>query len=395
MRMEELSDNRYFKSTDQIERYLLNLVEQYCNSSNISSPSSREYIIKKAVQRMKEEISFDNLGVLSITLPNGEVRTGAINLTIEDLNGEPLISPKLSAFNVSFGNKQNTACEGNDPRLSDARKPLEHQHQISDVIGLEGQLSTLEGLMNRANQFEHEHDNKNVLDMLIYTGSNNVIDLTLLDTLKDKIQTLVNEIRQEIVDHKQEIDIKITEVNTKITEVKQQIDDLKQFIIDKNEEYYKKSTDYTDAKVIEAESALDTKINNLATKKMLDGILDVANRVYTFVGQSVYSVQSIITNNTQVITQDVLDEINARGTTLDKCVFEISLKYSTPEGKTFMYTLPYLVFKDNTICGMIQAELLNNGTILFHIDVNTDNLLDNIRYGDIIVNVYSMSSVSI
>ena len=32
MRMEELSDNRYFKSTDQIERYLLNLVEQYCNS---------------------------------------------------------------------------------------------------------------------------------------------------------------------------------------------------------------------------------------------------------------------------------------------------------------------------------------------------------------------------
>ena len=395
MRMEELSDNRYFKSTDQIERYLLNLVEQYCNSSNISSPSSREYIIKKAVQRMKEEISFDNLGVLSITLPNGEVRTGAINLTIEDLNGEPLISPKLSAFNVSFGNKQNTACEGNDPRLSDARKPLEHQHQISDVIGLEGQLSTLKGLMNRANQFEHEHDNKNVLDMLIYTGSNNVIDLTLLDTLKDKIQTLVNEIRQEIVDHKQEIDIKIAEVNTKITEVKQQIDDLKQFIIDKNEEYYKKSTDYTDAKVIEAESALDTKINNLATKKMLDGILDVANRVYTFVGQSVYSVQSIITNNTQVITQDVLDEINARGTTLDKCVFEISLKYSTPEGKTFMYTLPYLVFKDNTICGMIQAELLNNGTILFHIDVNTDNLLDNIRYGDIIVNVYSMSSVSI
>ena len=395
MRMEELSDNRYFKSTDQIERYLLNLVEQYCNSSNISSPSSREYIIKKAVQRMKEEISFDNLGVLSITLPNGEVRTGEINLTIEDLNGEPLISPKLSAFNVSFGNKQNTACEGNDPRLSDARKPLEHQHQISDVIGLEGQLSTLEGLMNRANQFEHEHDNKNVLDMLIYTGSNNIIDLTLLDTLKDKIQTLVNEIRQEIVDHKQENDIKITEVNTKITEVKQQIDDLKQFIIDKNEEYYKKSTDYTDAKVIEAESALDTKINNLATKKMLDGILDVANRVYTFVGQSVYSVQSIITNNTQVITQDVLDEINARGTTLDKCIFEISLKYSTSEGKTFMYTLPYLVFKDNTICGMIQAELLNNGTILFHIDVNTDNLLDNIRYGDIIVNVYSMSSVSI
>ena len=216
MRMEELSDSRYIKSTDQIERYLLNLVEQYCKNSNISSPSSREYIIKRAVQRMKEEISFDNIGVLSITLPNGEQRTGAINITLEDLNGEPLISPKLSAFNVSFGNEQNTACEGNDPRLSDARKPLKHEHEISDIIGLEGQLSTLEGILNRTGQFEHIHENKNILDMLVYTGDNNVIDLTLLDTMKDKIQELVDEIRQEITEHRQEINDKITEVDNKV-----------------------------------------------------------------------------------------------------------------------------------------------------------------------------------
>ena len=223
MRMEELSDSRYIKSTDQVERYLLGLVEEYCKNSNVSSPSSREYIIKRAVKRMKEEISLEGMGVLSITLPNGEQRTGAVNITLEDLNGEPLISPKLSAFNVPFGNEQNTACEGNDPRLSDARKPLKHQHEIKDIIGLEGQLSTLEGLLNRTGQFEHEHTNKNILDMLVYTGDKTVIDLTLLDTMKDDIQKLVDKIREEIIAHKQEINNKITEVNTKITEVKQEI----------------------------------------------------------------------------------------------------------------------------------------------------------------------------
>ena len=44
---------------------------------------------------------------------------------------------------------------------------------------------------------------------------------------------------------------------------------------------------------------------------------------------------------------------------------------------------------------MIQAELLNDGTIIFHTDVDIDNLPDEIYHGEIIINVYSTSSVSI
>lgn len=60
-----------------------------------------------------------------------------------------------------------------------------------------------------------------------------------------------------------------------------------------------------------------------------------------------------------------------------------------------MYTLPYIMFKDNTVCGMIQAELLNDGTVIFHTDVDVDSLPDEIYHGEIIINIYSTSSVSI
>ena len=154
---------------------------------------------------MKEEITFDSIGVLSITLPDGEMRTGAVTITLEDLNGEPLISPKLTAFNVNFGTEAKTACEGNDPRLSDARKPLKHEHEISDIIGLEGILSTLTGKIERVDGFLHEHANSNVLNMLVYTGDNSTIDLTILETLEDKIIAIVEQIRKEIITYKEDI----------------------------------------------------------------------------------------------------------------------------------------------------------------------------------------------
>ena len=252
MRMEELSDSRYIKSTDTVERYLLNLVQEYFKASNVASDTSREYIIKKAVERMKEEITFDSIGVLSITLPDGESRTGAVTITLEDLNGEPLISPKLAAFNVNFGTEAKTACEGNDPRLSDARTPLDHNHEIKDIVGLEGILSTLTGKIERADSFIHEHKNHNVLDMLVYTGNNSSVDLTLLETLEDKVITLVDQIRDEIIQYKKDIEDKIANINKSLLEIETQVNTVKQYILDTNKEYYELSKKYTDEKIKES-----------------------------------------------------------------------------------------------------------------------------------------------
>ena len=62
-------------------------------------------------------------------------------------NKEPAFE-KNTAFNKNFGDEENTVCEGDDTRLSDARTPLSHTHiEIDnridvieskiDVIGLD------------------------------------------------------------------------------------------------------------------------------------------------------------------------------------------------------------------------------------------------------------------
>lgn len=395
MRMEELSNSRYIKGTDQVERYLLDLISEYFKSSDISSPASREHIIKKAVQRMKEEMSFEDLGVLSIILPDGEKRTGAVKITLEDLNGEPSIYPKLSAFNVPFGDKQNTACEGNDPRLSDKRNPLPHKHDILDINGLSGKLSSLEGFLNRGQKFEHKHDNKKVLDMLIYTGDKTSIDLTLIDTIKTDVQDLVNQIRTETLDYKQKVLDKATEVETKIGDVKSEIDNLKKIVTDKNKEYYQDAKDYADKKISDAETNLNNNLSNFVTKKMLTDITNIASNSYNLIGNVTYSVQSVITNNVQDLGNDIINDILSRGSTIDKCIFNAYIEYENTYGKIIKYNLPYVFFKDNSVCGMIQTEILGNGKISFVINMDINEIPSNIYNGNIIIDVYSTSVVKI
>src|SRR5690606_19817762 len=42
---------------------------------------------------------------------------------------------------IPYGTEANTACEGNDSRLSNARTPTAHGHAIDDVSGLQTALN--------------------------------------------------------------------------------------------------------------------------------------------------------------------------------------------------------------------------------------------------------------
>ena len=401
MRMEELSDNRYEKSTDSVEKYLLNIVQEYFKKNNIASASSREYIIKKAVSRMKEEMNFEEIGVLSITLPDGIKRTGAVNISLEELGGEPIISNKLSAFNVSFGDKQNTACEGNDPRLSDKRNPLPHEHQISDVAGLEGILSTLTGKVERVDGFVHEHSNQSVLDLITYTGNKSKIDLDNLDTIENEIKLIIKEIQDDISKYKIEINNKIYEINTTIQNTIKEIQDVKQYILNTNEEYYENSKTYTDEQIAIAKTAIENAMQPFVKKETLSDIIDIASNVFTLVDTSLFEISTLFSFNTDDkifstevdIPSSILDELSARNQTIKNCQIELLFQYEKDGIERYSNT-PYFVIKDTVIDGSLQVSIVPDDKLYIYLETNTE-VPDYIQEGKIILKVYSKKTTTL
>ena len=400
--MEELSESRYIKSTDTVERYLLNLVEQYFSTHSIASTTSREYIIKKAIERMKEELSYDDIGVLSITLPSGEKRTGAISITLADLHGEPLIAPKLSAFNVAFGDEQNTACEGNDPRLSDARVPIDHNHAIENIIGLEGQLSTILGKVNRVNGLSHSHANKQVLDMLVYTGDKTTIDLDIIFSLEEKINEIVEQIRSEIIEYKSIINEKVEIINAEIIFIQNQLVALRALIIAKNEEYLAQAKAYTNSEIAKLRLYIQQLIAGFITRDDISDLINIAQNVYTLAGSMRFTISSVINTSSTAkeqikeinIGQDILTELAARSANLMNCQIEALIEYQSG-GSTLYAPLPYVVFSNNSIDGSIQlGTVYSEEKVVFKFTTISGVVPLEIKSASIIYNVYSKKQIT-
>lgn len=404
MRMEELSDSRYIKQTDTVEKYLLNLVQQYFKNSSLASSTSREYIIKRAVDRMKEEMDFDQLGVLSITLPDGIKRTGAVTITLNDLQGEPAITPKKSAFNVSFGTEQNTACEGNDPRLSDKREPLNHKHEIGDVIGLEGILSTLTGQVQRIDSFLHEHKNKSILDMLTYSGTKTTIDLADTENLEAKIMEIIDGITNDMSTYRTEVTNKVAEVNASFQDAHNEVTSIKQYILDTNKQYYDQSKTYTDTKISEADAKIDQKLSSYVKTADLSTLCNIASMSPTLFGSMSIRLSDIMifddtTNQFIVdtpISSDILNALGNKSKSLSDAKIELLFNYNSG-GQDIVSTLPHIVLDDNTniVSGHLKAGIAYDNNNI-HVILNCDDTIpDYVKNGTIIVNVYCTQTISI
>lgn len=124
MNIHEKRKGIYVKAPNEIEQYLINIIQRYFETDEKRIIGSRENIIQESIRRIKNEISLTP-SEYYVTSVNG--KTGAVQVTPEDFGAEPKIQ-RNTAFNKDFGDVEGTVCEGNDPRLSNAREPLAHTH---------------------------------------------------------------------------------------------------------------------------------------------------------------------------------------------------------------------------------------------------------------------------
>ena len=282
MRIQELSENIHIKSTDSVERYLLSIIENYFAylDGNITDPDSKEYIIRECVNRMKQDLIIDNAGVTSV---NGE--TGDVILTIEKLGGEPKIEEKKTAFNVDFGTFENTACVGNDERLSDARTPLKHTHETNEIVGLQLLLDSLSTSVGNVKDYEHEHKNYALLNKLTYSGTKSFIDLAALDNA----QTLIAGNKQDLTNSLDALRQTVeTSIATTETLLNSKTKDFQTFVTNIQQQI----TDINSAHTLQIETEIDAlktlvseKLSNLVTVEGLKNFTADFENVYKKIGE--------------------------------------------------------------------------------------------------------------
>lgn len=400
MRMEELSDSRYIKGTDTVERYLLGLVQAYFKNGTVAFNTSREFIIKQALKRMKEELDFEDIGVLSITLPDGRVLTGPVTITIDDIGGEPKIIDKKTAFNVDFGDQQNTACEGNDPRLSDARQPLPHKHDIDDIIGLSGTVSTLSGMLSRVNAFAHKHDNKNILDMLIYTGTKTKIDLGSVEKAEERVKKLSDDIKKLIKSYQDDIPATAQSIHTLAEDTSKKVDEVKASISANNSTCLQQAKKYAEDEFTKITSTFNASSGGggYVVKDKLD---DVLKNATCFIGSMDISLNSLSPNTSisKVIDGNISTSLMNKGQDLEDCHFEFHFKHKDSNGNYVLSPMPYMVIDNSELVGQIIASYFsdinnhNQVIVTFERFVSSTSISLNDTF--IVVDVYARQEVTV
>ena len=401
MRLEDLEKESYIKSADTVERYLLDIIRQYFVDSVNVPETSRESFIIDALAMMKEEFDFDGLGVMSISLPSGETRVGNVSLSLDDLDGEPMISPKLSAFNVNFGSDANTACEGNDPRLYDARTPIAHTHQISEIFGLEGMLSSINSRISSISSTIHSHSNKDVLDKLVYTGSKSYIDLSIIDGLEDEVRDAITEVNNRITECCDDVSMAIQDIENKKNEINNRISNLVTYIDQQNAAYLTDLQTYV-LQLIEGYNAkiLAHADSTYATKDWVLPLVEVANQDYIFAARDEWLVSRDLTWTTEFKSISthyatmILDELEKRDQNLRDVLLDMYLMYTDDNDNITKIPIPYTVYGDDgTAVGVISANISiegsNNGQVYLEVCCKRDLIPDNIYDAKFIIDAYS------
>lgn len=331
MALEQHEDNRFTKERDDVEKYLLRIIQRYFDIQNVYTQESIEAIIVESLARYKQSI-FHEKGGFIFSLNQ---KTGHIILTIRDLGGETAFE-KQSAFNKDFGDKADTICEGNDPRLEDAREPLQHEHEISDVKGLAERLKKIVP----SNKM-HIHKNKNILDMLTYTGTKTEIDLIVLDYLEENLKKYYDNLLYYQREEKTITNKAIEDLSNYITIIEQDLDYAKSLIenaVTWLEDAYK----YTDNQI----DLLKDKFTRLLLKYMtqddVQSLKEYFSKIYHLISDGEIAIPDGQFSFTSVIDDTIIEASSEDGDSL-KDIYDNGLRLGEDDwewddvNKSFVY----------------------------------------------------------
>ena len=331
MALEQHEDNRFTKERDDVEKYLLRIIQRYFDIQNVYTQESIEAIIIESLTRYKQSI-FHEKGGFIFSLNQ---KTGHIILTISDLGGEEVFE-KQSAFNKDFGNEADTICEGNDPRLEDEREPLQHEHEIADIKGLAERLKKI----IPSNKI-HIHKNKNILDMITYTGTKTEIDLIILDYLKENLKKYYDNLLYYQKEEKAITNKAIEDLSSYIIIIEQDLDYAKSLIenaVTWLEDAYK----YTDNKV----DLLKNKFTRLLLKYMTQDDIQLLkeyfSKIYYLISDGEITIPDGQFQFTSVIDDTITEASSEDGDSL-KDIYDNGLRLGVDDwawddvNKSFVY----------------------------------------------------------
>lgn len=331
MALEQHEDNRFTKERDDVEKYLLRIIQRYFDIQNVYTQESIEAIIIESLTRYKQSI-FHEKGGFIFSLNQ---KTGHIILTINDLGGEEAFE-KQSAFNKDFGNKADTICEGNDLRLEDEREPLQHEHEIADVKVLAERLKKI----IPSNKM-HIHKNKNILDMITYTGTKTEIDLIILDYLEENLKKYYDNLLYYQREEKAITNKAIEDLSSYITIIEQDLDYAKSLIenaVTWLEDAYK----YTDNQANLLKDKFTRLLLKYMTKDDVQSIKEYFSKIYYLISDGEITIPDGQFQFTSVIDDTIIEASSEDGDSL-KDIYDNGLRLGIDDwawddvNKSFVY----------------------------------------------------------
>ena len=331
MALEQHEDNRFTKERDDVEKYLLRIIQRYFDIQNVYTQESIEAIIIESLTRYKQSI-FHEKGGFIFSLNQ---KTGHIILTIHDFGGEEAFE-KQSAFNKDFGDEADTICEGNDPRLEDEREPLQHEHEIADVKGLAERLKKI----IPSNKM-HIHKNKNILDMITYTGTKTEIDLIILDYLEENLKKYYDNLLYYQREEKAITNKAIEDLSSYITIIEQDLDYAKSLIenaVTWLEDAYK----YTDNKVDLLKDKFTRLLLKYMTQNDVQSIKEYFSKIHYLISDGEIAIPDGQFQFTSVVDDTIIEASSEDGDSL-KDIYDNGLRLGIDDwawddvNKSFVY----------------------------------------------------------